>query len=278
MVGLTESPFKPWHTIGLALSRRTASDPQKEAEEKTETMNASFIKFPSTPHLGWPGVRRARSDKVLGGTETAEFLAQPVVVEEKVDGANVGIAFDSNGNMIVQNRGSVLAPGGGGQFALLWKWLATREGRLFDVLEDRFILFGEWCFARHSIHYTRLPDYFLAFDIFDKHAGKFLNSMRRDRIAAELAVTTVPRIAAGLLTMANVTTLIGSSSLYDGPMEGVYLRQEGDCWLHNRAKIVRAEFVQNIEEHWSKSALVANQLARDQTRGAGLHRGAGRAG
>ncbi len=225
-------------------------------------MSGSFIKFPSTPHLAWLGAHPARSDKVLGEAEAAEFLAQPVVVEEKVDGANVGISFDSNGHMIVQNRGSVLKPGDGGQFALLWKWLAEREGRLLDVLEDRLFLFGEWCYARHSIHYTRLPDYFLMFDIFDKHAGKFLNSMRRDRIAAELALTTVPRIAAGLLTMASVTSLIGSSSLYDGPMEGVYLRRDDDCWLLKRAKIVRAEFVQNLEEHWSKKTPVANQLAR----------------
>ena len=34
------------------------------------------------------------------------------------------------------------------------------------------VLFGEWCLARHSVPYTRLPGYFIAFDIYSKRSGK----------------------------------------------------------------------------------------------------------
>lgn len=33
------------------------------------------------------------------------------------------------------------------------------------------VLFGEWLWARHSVAYTKLPAYFVAFDIYNKRQG-----------------------------------------------------------------------------------------------------------
>ena len=33
------------------------------------------------------------------------------------------------------------------------------------------VLFGEWLWARHSVSYTKLPAYFVAFDIYNKRQG-----------------------------------------------------------------------------------------------------------
>ncbi len=223
-------------------------------------MTPDFVKFPTTPHLLWLGTAPARADKVLAHDEAESFLRQPVVVEEKVDGANLGISFDDHGNLLAQNRGNLLKRGIKDQFAPLWAWLSERETRLFDALEDRFILFGEWCYARHSIHYTRLPDYFLAFDVFDRREHDFLSSVRRDEICGDLNLATVPKVGAGLFSLDEISRLIGLSSLYDGPMEGVYLRQESSSRLIQRAKVVRTEFVQLIGEHWLNQPMVANRL------------------
>ena len=38
-----------------------------------------------------------------------------------------------------------------------------------------YILFGEWMAAKHSIHYNKLPDTFIAFDLYDQTQGKFLS-------------------------------------------------------------------------------------------------------
>ena len=223
-------------------------------------MSSDFVKFPTTPHLLWLGTTAARADKVLARDEAESFLRQSVIVEEKVDGANLGISFDAHGNLLAQNRGNLLQRGIKDQFAPLWTWLPEHETRLFDALEDRFILFGEWCYARHSIHYTRLPDYFLVFDVFDRREQKFLSSVRRDEICGELKLATVPNVGAGIFSLVEVPRLIGQSSLYDGPMEGVYLRQESSSWLIQRAKVVRPEFVQHIGEHWLNQPMVANRL------------------
>src|SRR5215468_7809555 len=55
-----------------------------------------FIKYPRTPHLF--GSKGTDDDKHLGRQESEAFLADPsLIVEEKVDGTNVGIHFTSPG-------------------------------------------------------------------------------------------------------------------------------------------------------------------------------------
>ena len=133
-----------------------------------------------------------RGDKVLSGSERDEFLQHGLVVEEKVDGANLGISFDSEGNIRAQNRGAYLHLPGSGQWKKLGDWLALRTDTLFEHLSDHFILFGEWCHAQHSVFYDRLPDWFLGFDIYDKQFGRFLSAERRDVLLREMRVAQVP--------------------------------------------------------------------------------------
>lgn len=66
-------------------------------------MTDGFFKFPSTPHLATPAGVEVRNDKVLSESERNEFLQQDIVVEEKVDGANLGISFEAEGNIRAQN-------------------------------------------------------------------------------------------------------------------------------------------------------------------------------
>ena len=56
-------------------------------------MSGGFYKFPHTPHLLWLGPGEPREDKVLTPSEVAEFLAGDVIIEEKVDGANLGLSL-----------------------------------------------------------------------------------------------------------------------------------------------------------------------------------------
>jgi hypothetical protein len=44
-------------------------------------------------------------------------------------------------------------------------------------------------------------------------------------------------------------------------VEGLYLRRDQGGFLEARAKLVRPEFVQAIEEHWSSRTLERNGLA-----------------
>ena len=124
-----------------------------------------FFRFPHTPHLAWLASGTPRDDKVLSPDEAKALLDHAVVVEEKLDGANMGISFNSEGVLHVQNRGQYLNKPYGGQFSRLDEWLVIREDALFDVLGDQLMLFGEWCAAQHSLDYEALPDWFHSFQM-----------------------------------------------------------------------------------------------------------------
>ena len=65
-------------------------------------MNADYFRFPHTPHLVWLGEGTPRDDKVFTPAKAEAFLSRPVIIEEKVDGANLGISFDDSGALRVQ--------------------------------------------------------------------------------------------------------------------------------------------------------------------------------
>ncbi len=223
-------------------------------------MKDDFFKFPSTPHLATLAGVDIRGDKVLSESERAEFLKHDLVVEEKVDGANLGISFDSEGNIRAQNRGSYLHLPGSGQWKKLGDWLIPRTDTLFEHLSDHLILFGEWCYAQHSVYYDRLPDWFLGFDVYDKQFGRFLSSKRRDALFREMGVIPVPVLARGHFAYPEVRKFLSLSKLSYQPAEGIYLRFDQDDWLVQRVKLVRPAFIQVMEQHWSRSTIRPNRL------------------
>jgi len=219
-----------------------------------------FFKFPSTPHLAtMPGVE-IRGDKVLTETERDEFLRHELTVEEKVDGANLGISFDAEGNIRAQNRGAYLHLPGSGQWKKLGEWLALRTDVLFEHLADRYILFCEWCYAQHSIFYDHLPDWLLAFDLYDRKSRRFLSSARRDRLIEKMCISKVPGLAHGRFSYRKIEEFLSQSKLTDQPAEGIYLRIDHGGWLEQRAKLVRPAFIQAVGQHWSRSAIRPNRL------------------
>lgn len=221
---------------------------------------ADFFKFPPTPHLYWLGKAAPRADKVLGPEEASEFLRGEVIVEEKVDGANLGISVSVRGELVAQNRGTVLGAGAHPQFEPLRPWLGRHRAALVDALGRDLMLFGEWCFAVHSLRYTRLPDWFLGFDVYDRAAGRFWSTRRRDELLRSVGLAGVPELGRGRFDRGGIMGLMGASRLSEGLMEGVYIRREEGDWLLDRSKVVRAEFVQSIEEHWSSKRLEKNAL------------------
>jgi len=222
-----------------------------------------FFKFPSTPHLTLPDGIHIRGEKLLSESERDAFLRHELVVEEKVDGANLGISFDVDGNIRAQNRGSYLHLPESGQWKKLGEWMASRTNTLFDHLADRYILFGEWCYAQHSVPYDWLPDWFLGFDIYDKRALRFLSCNRRDEFLEKMSIAQVPIIARGHFTFRDIPKLLSQSKFGSQPAEGLYLRFDQDEQLGQRAKLVRPAFIQSIGQHWSQSEIRPNQLLQN---------------
>src|ERR1051325_9873133 len=217
-----------------------------------------FVKYPRTPHLF--GSRGTDDDKHLSADESTRFIADSsLIVEEKLDGTNVGIHFTSAGRMVLQCRGQEIPAGMHPQYDLFKQWTTGKRPVLEIMLEDRYILFGEWLYARHSVHYRRLPHFFFEFDIYDKQDGAFLDLAARLKILEGSGIQTVPVIHRGQATADVLRALIGPSaydSAFENPttgrtdnlIEGLYLRTEAQGPVTGRAKLVRPEFVEKVKQ------------------------------
>ncbi|ACS87447.1 RNA ligase family protein [Musicola paradisiaca] len=227
---------------------------------------SEFFRFPHTPHLTWLGDGSPRDDKVLSPNQVKSLLTGEVVVEEKLDGANVGLSLAPDGCLRVQNRGQYLVAPHTGQFARMPAWLAQHSEPLCSKLTPDLILFGEWCAARHSLDYVDLPDWFLIFDVYDRTAGRFWSSSRRNVLAASMGLATVPQILNGNTTVNELSHLVATtlSKYRQGVLEGVVVRRESLEWCEARAKLVRSDFTQIIDTHWRKRALQWNRLKGDR--------------
>lgn len=219
-----------------------------------------FYKFPSTPYIFFDNTIQKKDKNHLMDSEIEDFLNNKITVEEKIDGANLGISFDCNGNLYLQNRGEFLYEPFCGQWKPLKQWINLHEDELFDVLSDKFILYGEWCYARHSIKYDKLTDWFLAFDLYDKQNNKFLSVRNRNIKLKATTLSLVPELGYGMWKKEELPNLFSVSKMGSYNSEGIYLRLDNEDWLIKRAKMVRPEFRQQIEEHWSRKLLEQNQL------------------
>lgn len=79
---------------------------------------------------------------------------------------------------------------------------------------------------------------------------------------------TVPRVSSGRTTLAALKQLLmDAPSRYRAglPLEGVVVRRESADWCQARAKLVRPDFVQTIDTHWSKRAIEWNRVDWTQT-------------
>ncbi len=197
--------------------------------------------------------------------------------------------------MYLQSRGHFLNGGyGERQFGLFKLWAGCFEDLLRRLLGDRYVMYGEWLYAKHTVFYDRLPHYFMEFDIFDKEQKRFFSTRKR-RAFLERApfIRSVRVLTEGYFeTAASIRKWIGPSLfISDAPakslaaqceksgadvglavrqtdltgiMEGIYIKVEDGDYVTDRLKFVRGSFLNTIldsESHWVNRPIIANCLA-----------------
>jgi len=206
------------------------------------------------------------------------------------------VSFNDDGEILLQSRGHYLIGGDWPEFNLFKTWANTFQTQLFDILENRYLMYGEWMAAFHSVYYDMLPHFFMEFDVYDKEREVFLDTPSRhvitekceakiesvrvittdafytpeDLIAcmgpsafiSATAIQELPYVAmkAGL-TEGEIETIL---KLNDGTMEGLYIKWEEDGIVKDRYKYVRPDFVQTILDygkHWTDRPTIPNRLA-----------------
>lgn len=253
-----------------------------------------MFKYPRTQHIR--GSRFQNGDHDLASVHFNVLRDRHLVVEEKMDGANAGISFE-DGEMKLQSRGHYLRGGPRERhFDLFKQWAACHEEALYCALGERYVMFGEWMYAKHTCFYDGLPHYFMEFDLYDKLRDSWASTPARREHYKEAGVDHIIQpvlvVAEGdewtlegmraLVMRSNFKTPSWPLSLrraaqdagedfervrkhtdpYD-EMEGLYVKwEEGDIVL-GRYKFVRESFTNSIleqETHWLKRKIVPNQL------------------
>lgn len=145
----------------------------------------SFVhlaEFPSILHLV-PWSKVSSGDSLAPASVLDSLIGKQVVVEEKVDGTNVGMTV-KNGQVVIRNRNRILNEShktrATFQYGPLWNWCYDRLDTLTRVCEDgKYAIYGEWCYICNTVVYDLLPEYFIAFDLYDLEQGLWLDIEQR---------------------------------------------------------------------------------------------------
>lgn len=250
-----------------------------------------IIKYPRTPHI--QGSRLQPGDEDLRQRRFSEIAGRHVVLEEKIDGANSAISFTDDGELRLQSRGHFLTGGAREKhYDFLKQWAAVHKDRLYEVLGDRYVMYGEWMYAKHTIYYDLLPNYFMEFDILDRETDRFLDTPSRHELIRNLPVSSCRVLASGNFTnMEDILKYLGDSRYISTDhiahlredaerlgldadricretdasrtMEGIYIKVEENGEVVDRMKYVRASFLKTVEEsqsHWLDRPIVPNRI------------------
>jgi len=249
-------------------------------------------KYPRTPHI--EGSRLQPGDEDLSQIPFDVIKDRHLVIEEKCDGANSAVSFDADGELLLQSRGHYLTGGYRERhFNLMKQWANAHRDEFFELLGTKYIMYGEWLYAKHTVFYDALPHYFLEFDILDRETGIFLDTPARHKMLKDSTVASVPVLGKGKYrTKEEMLSLLGRSRYVSGNqmqnlretadklgldpeknchetelsgmMEGLYIKVEEQGQVIERMKFVRAAFLQCVdfsETHWIDRPIIPNQLS-----------------
>jgi len=225
------------------------------------------IKYPSTPYLH---ISPGYDVNDINLPDLKSFLNVPLVVTIKMDGSNAQLRYDA-----------VAARNG-----------AHADHHSFDMLKSQFVniqalipkniqIFGEWLYAKHSIHYTdqlSLQSLFQVFSVYDADACMFLGWDEVRQWASTLGFPTVPvvmesefktewELEAALTRLSNEVISEGHEGIVVrskwpfpyGMFEGYETSNGKTTWkVAPVGKYVRANHVQTAD-HWSQQPLTRNE-------------------
>lgn len=257
-------------------------------------MDFDIIKYPRTQHL--EGSRLQAGDEDLSQIPFSKIKGKYIVIEEKVDGANCALSFNDEGELLLQSRGHYLTGGYRERhFNLFKQWANVHKEKFYEVLGSRYIMYGEWLYAKHTVYYDELPHYFMEFDVFDRVNKIFLSTKARKELLKDLPVCSVYVLDEGkfnkledilkylgrsnFISDSHIENLVNTAtSLGIDPervkmetddsttMEGLYIKVESDTEVLQRLKFVRYTFLQTVVEsssHWLDRPIVPNKLNKD---------------
>jgi atypical dual specificity phosphatase len=173
-------------------------------------------------------------------------------VQEKIDGANLGVSFVDD-VPILRNREHILKKGyskiktpAKKQFTSAWNWLHAHEKDIkliSDMWQSPITIYGEWLNYSHSIQYNKLPDLFLAYDIWSVEDNAYLSPEIVNKL---LSKTNINYIKSHKVVFNNIQDVIDwsekESDYRTGIREGIVIKHADGRFCNQMYKVVNKYF------------------------------------
>lgn len=215
-----------------------------------------------------------------------------IVVEEKLDGSEVSLYFPKGEDRLqIFHRNN---PVQGIEFDLLKKWAYSHLYLLKNILKNRYVLFGEWMYSKHTEFYDRLPSYFFAYDVRDSENKIWLSTRKRKDLLSPFNLNHVPILYQGSSSgLESLQDLIAPSKFKSDELEfslketcktlsldvdlvkktsdlskfpeGLYIKEETEEETIGWYKWIRPEFLNlilNNKTHWKERPFLPNSLTK----------------
>jgi ATP-dependent RNA circularization protein (DNA/RNA ligase family) len=219
-------------------------------------LNELKTKYPRTYHLPFsPG--KGNDDKVMSSID--HFVGLPLIISEKMDGSNV--AMTSKNCFSRSHSGPPTHESFDGFKAL--------HASIKYIIPEGMFIFGEWCYAKHSIFYNKLPSYFLLFGVRDINYN-WLSWNDVVTWADSLGLNTVPVLQNETFKNANdlkkfITKEAKKPSVCGDTREGLVIRNSNSFndndFSTMVAKYVRLNHV-TTSIHWKHQDIIKNTLRK----------------
>lgn len=216
------------------------------------------MKYPRTFHLTFsPGC--SNDDKMLENNDS--FLNKEIIITDKLDGSN--LCFSSTDCFARSHAG----PPEHRSFDLAKSFHSTIK---YSIPEE-YLVFMEYCFAKHSIYYDKLDNYFNMIGAYNTIHDKWLSWEDVCAFSKKLSIPTVPILFQGSFAKEShleklCNKLMKENGVYSKEREGLVIRVVGEFenkdFSSSVAKIVRANHVSPDSDHWKHVEIIKNKLSK----------------
>ena len=211
------------------------------------------MKYPRTYHVPFsPGA--TKDDKKLKDGWFEYYRGKEIVLTEKLDGENSCLCqrgvFARSHSAETRSPWSINLWGDDG---LYWK--------VKGFIDDDLLVFGENLYGEHSIHYSKLKDYFHVFACYNETTDKWWSWDDVKFVSKVLGVPHVPTLWRGKAESEDqikelIFQTMNMPSAYGDTKEGIVMRLtdefDGDEFPNYVCKYVRPNHVQT-DEHWTRN-------------------------
>lgn len=206
----------------------------------------AYTKYPRTLHLPWSS--GTSDDRIASLNDLKGLFGVPIIITEKMDGENTNLygdyiharSFDYNSH---PSRNLVKA----------------LHSRICGDIPNYWRICGENLYAKHSIEYTDLEDYFMVFSIWD-HANECLSWAETEEWCSLLGLSTVPVLWRGKVENSSELQKLGAKlDTREGYVVRLAEKFPFKDFSSSVFKSVRPNHV-TTSHHWKYEKVIPNKL------------------